>query len=93
MKPLSKDNVIQTYRFYAPLYDRLFGAVLEPGRRALMRKICSLQPSRVLEVGVGTGLTLNRYPANATIIGIDISEEMLDVARRRATFNVNVLNF
>jgi phosphatidylethanolamine/phosphatidyl-N-methylethanolamine N-methyltransferase len=80
----SKDNVIRTYRFYAPFYDWLFGATLEPGRRALMKRISALQPSTVLEIGVGTGLTLHRYPATAAVTGIDISEEMLDIARRRA---------
>ena len=43
MKPISIDNVIHTYRFYAPLYDRLFGAVFEPGRRALSQAVNALR--------------------------------------------------
>lgn len=84
MKPISQDNVIRTYRFYAPLYDLLFGAVLEPGRRALTETVNSVMPASVLEVGVGTGLTLERYPASSSIVGIDISQEMLEIARQRA---------
>lgn len=84
MNPISVDNVVDTYRFYAPLYDRLFGAVLEPGRRALTDAVCAMRPTSILEVGVGTGLTLERYPESASIVGIDISHEMLDIARERA---------
>ena len=84
MNPISVDNVVDTYRFYAPLYDRLFGAVLEPGRRALTEAVCAMRPTSILEVGVGTGLTLERYPASASVLGIDISKEMLEIARERA---------
>lgn len=84
MEPVSVDNVVNTYRFYAPLYDRLFGAVFEPGRRALAAAATSLNPGSLLEVGVGTGLTLGRYPVGCEIVGIDVSNEMLDIARLRA---------
>lgn len=40
---------------------------------------------RVLEVGVGTGATLRHYPAGIELVGIDLSPEMLDLARRRAS--------
>ena len=85
MNPISVDNVVDTYRFYAPLYDRLFGAVLEPGRRALTNAICAIRPPSILEVGVGTGLTLCKYPATSSVVGIDISNDMLDIARERAS--------
>lgn len=84
MNPISVDNVVSTYRFYAPLYDSLFGAVLEPGRRALTEAVNAIKPASILEVGVGTGLTLARYPASASVVGIDISDEMLNIARERA---------
>jgi phosphatidylethanolamine/phosphatidyl-N-methylethanolamine N-methyltransferase len=84
MKPLSSQDVVRTYRFYAPLYDHLFGAILEPGRSAMTRRVAQLAPGSVLEVGVGTGLTLLRYPAKASVTGVDISPEMLARARARA---------
>lgn len=84
MNPISVDNVVDTYRFYAPLYDRLFGAVLEHGRRALTAAVSAMRPTSILEVGVGTGLTLERYPDSASVVGIDISKEMLEIARERA---------
>lgn len=84
MANLSTDSVVQTYRRYAPLYDRLFGAVLEPGRIQLAAAVNRLAPSTILEVGVGTGLLLPRYPERAQVVGIDISADMLSIARRRA---------
>src|SRR6478672_667831 len=84
MKQVSVDNVVSTYRFYAPLYDRVFGTIFEPGRRALAEAACSIRPNSLLEVGVGTGLTLSQYPGSAEIVGIDVSSDMLDIARWRA---------
>ncbi len=81
---ISREHVLRAYRRYAPRYDRLFGAVLDPGRRALSNAVAGLQPASVLEVGVGTGLTLPGYPSSTKVVGIDISPEMLALARARA---------
>ena len=62
MDAISSDHVIRTYRFYAPVYDWVFGAILEPGRRALAESVRRLSPASLLEVGVGTGLMLGQYP-------------------------------
>jgi len=80
---LSRKQVEQSYRRYAPVYDLLFGAVLGPGRLAMRQLVARLAPERILEVGVGTGLALSHYPVQAKISGIDVSEEMLAVARQR----------
>lgn len=81
---ISRASVQRAYRAYAPFYDWLFGAVYEDGRRALGRAVAALAPRTVLEVGVGTGLTLRQYPRTAAVTGIDLSEEMIEIARRRA---------
>ena len=72
------------YDRLAPLYDRVYGRVLEPGRKAMARAAAALAPASVLEVGVGTGLTLAGYPTGARVVGIDLSAQMLERARRRA---------
>lgn len=77
-------SVVDAYARFAPLYDKLFGAVLEPGRRAMTQAARALDPASVLEVGVGTGLTLHGYPARARVVGIDVSQQMLQQAQRRA---------
>jgi len=82
---ITQSDVKKTYNFYAPIYDFLFGSILEPGRRALCKETHLLQPGNILEIGVGTGLLLDKYPTQSHITGIDISDEMLNIAKQRAT--------
>ena len=82
--PTMQIEAVKTaYRRYAGVYDAVFGPVLQPGRKAVMQALGLRPGERVLEVGVGTGLSLPLYPPDVTITGIDISREMLDKARRR----------
>lgn len=84
MTQITIDNVINTYKFYAPLYDYIFGSVFEPGRHALANVVKEQAPSSILEIGVGTGLMLEYYPVKTKIVGVDISSDMLDIAKDRA---------
>jgi phosphatidylethanolamine/phosphatidyl-N-methylethanolamine N-methyltransferase len=84
------------YRRDANVYDALFGPVLQPGRKAVMGALECRPGERVLEVGVGTGLSLPLYPPYVRVTGIDLSREMLDKARvrvrRRELTNVEGLH-
>lgn len=84
MTEISSQNVVLTYRRYAPFYDLLFGAVLGPGRKRMAKTVTAINPGTVLEVGVGTGLALPHYPQQARIVGIDLSPEMLIRAQAQA---------
>jgi phosphatidylethanolamine/phosphatidyl-N-methylethanolamine N-methyltransferase len=77
------ESVKAAYRRYAGVYDAVFGPVLQPGRKAVLQALRLRSGERVLEVGVGTGLSLPLYPRDVTITGIDVSSEMLEKARRR----------
>jgi phosphatidylethanolamine/phosphatidyl-N-methylethanolamine N-methyltransferase len=79
------------YRRYAPVYDTLFGPVLQPGRHAVVQALHCRPGERVLEVGVGTGLSLPLYPRDVRVTGIDLSSEMLEKAKRRVA-RVNLRN-
>jgi phosphatidylethanolamine/phosphatidyl-N-methylethanolamine N-methyltransferase len=70
------DSVRHAYRRWAPVYDLTFGMVAEAGRKDAVR-IINQRRGRVLEVGVGTGLSLPCYGRHLTITGIDLSPEML----------------
>jgi phosphatidylethanolamine/phosphatidyl-N-methylethanolamine N-methyltransferase len=77
------EAVKAAYRRYASVYDAMFGPVLQPGRKAVLQALELRPGERVLEVGVGTGLSLPLYPRDVRITGIDVSREMLEKARRR----------
>ena len=59
---MQNQAVKAAYRRYAPVYDALFGPVLQPGRKAVIDALGCRAGERVLEVGVGTGLSLPLYP-------------------------------
>ena len=75
--------IITAYRRYARSYDRFFGRILDPGRKLVVEKMCCLPGEKVLEVGVGTGLSLPYYPDQTSVVGIDVSPHMLARANRR----------
>jgi phosphatidylethanolamine/phosphatidyl-N-methylethanolamine N-methyltransferase len=77
------EAVKAAYRRYARIYDMVFGAVLQPGRKAVLDALKLKPGDRVLEVGVGTGISLPLYPRDVRITGIDISREMLERATAR----------
>lgn len=77
------ESVKAAYRRYARIYDGIFGPMLQPGRKALLKALACKPGERVLEVGVGTGLALPMYPPEVRVTGIDVSREMLERARER----------
>ena len=78
------DSVRHAYRRWAPVYDFTFGIVAEAGRKHAVQ-IINRRKGRVLEVGVGTGLSLPCYGSQLTITGIDLSPDMLAKARDKVT--------
>lgn len=75
-------TVEQAYDRWAPVYDFVFGGVFRKGRKAAIQATGRVG-GRVLEVGVGTGISLPQYAPHLRIFGTDISEAMLRKARRR----------
>jgi phosphatidylethanolamine/phosphatidyl-N-methylethanolamine N-methyltransferase len=77
-------DTIRTYRLFSGSYDIVFGPVFHPGRKDAVRIANDRPGQRILEVGVGTGLSLPHFRPDSRVTGIDVSEEMLAQARRRA---------
>jgi phosphatidylethanolamine/phosphatidyl-N-methylethanolamine N-methyltransferase len=82
-KTLSIAAVREAYKRWAPVYDSTFGMIANRGRRKAVELINQRRGGRVLEVGVGTGLSLPHYAPYLKIFGVDISPDMLDKARER----------
>ncbi len=76
-------DTIRTYRLFSGSYDVVFGPVFHPGRKEAVRIANDRPGQRILEVGVGTGLSLPHFRRDSQVTGVDISEEMLAKARRR----------
>jgi phosphatidylethanolamine/phosphatidyl-N-methylethanolamine N-methyltransferase len=81
---LDKDTIAKAYARWAPVYDLVFGAVFERGRHAAIAAAERIG-GRILEVGVGTGISLPDYSRTNRVCGVDISEPMLRKAQQRVT--------
>ena len=83
---IDKSSVERAYARWAPVYDLVFGAVFDAGRRAAIEaaeQVCGPGGGRILEVGVGTGISLPDYTRKNKLVGIDLSEPMLRRAHER----------
>jgi phosphatidylethanolamine/phosphatidyl-N-methylethanolamine N-methyltransferase len=79
---LDKDTVAKAYARWAPVYDLVFGSVFERGRKASIAAAERIG-GRILEVGVGTGLSLPEYRWTNRLTGVDLSAPMLRKAKAR----------
>ena len=67
----------KTYDLWSKIYDGTFGRLLRSRQLRALEQLQIRPGDRVLDMGVGTGMTLPHYPDHATIIGIDLSNGML----------------
>jgi phosphatidylethanolamine/phosphatidyl-N-methylethanolamine N-methyltransferase len=72
----------KAYARWAPVYDVVYDKLTEPAARAAVDAAMACGP-KVLEAGVGTGLSLGYYPAHAEVYGVDLSEDMLRRAQAK----------
>jgi phosphatidylethanolamine/phosphatidyl-N-methylethanolamine N-methyltransferase len=79
---LDKAGIAKAYARWAPIYDLVFGAVFARGRKASIAAAERIG-GRILEVGVGTGLSLPDYSGSNRLIGVDLSAPMLRKAKAR----------
>lgn len=86
--------VQSAYKRYAAFYDYTFGKLLAPGRELAVNLInATAEPqAKILEVGVGTGLSLPGYRKDLKITGVDVSREMLNKAQQRVQQFANDLD-
>lgn len=73
----------RAYQRLSHIYDFAFGGLLDEGRRKAVAEMQLRPGQRVLEIGIGTGLTLPLYPPICRIVGLDLSVPMLAQAQER----------
>jgi phosphatidylethanolamine/phosphatidyl-N-methylethanolamine N-methyltransferase len=80
---VSVEYVEKVYNRYSSFYDLIFGRIFESGREKAP-ELLQLHPGmRLLEVGIGTGLSIPQLPRFCTVTGVDLSQKMLDEAEKR----------
>src|SRR5439155_11555581 len=82
MAELDQDTITRAYARWAPIYDLVFGAVFARGRKASIAAAERIG-GRILDVGIGTGISLTDYARGNRIVGVDYSEPMLRKAKAR----------
>ena len=81
-RDIDRAGVAKAYGRWAPVYDLVFGKVFDQGRQSTIAVADSIG-GRILDVGVGTGLSLSDYARTTKLCGVDISEPMLRKAQER----------
>ena len=80
---MDQNSIIKSYKRVSSFYDLTFGQVFRPGQKAIIKKMDCVESDNVLEIGIGTGSSLQYYPKETKVVGIDISPDMLEVAKKR----------
>ena len=79
---LKQDTLNKAYARWAPVYDKVFGKVFDSGRKASIAEAERIG-GFILDVGIGTGISLLDFSRTNRIVGVDISEPMLRRAHQR----------
>ena len=82
LQKLDENDVRRAYRRWAPVYDTVFGKLIDAGVKQAAARANEFA-GKLLEVGVGTGLALPHYGSHLKVTGIDLSTDMLALARKR----------
>jgi phosphatidylethanolamine/phosphatidyl-N-methylethanolamine N-methyltransferase len=80
---MQESSTRSIYDFHSMFYDATFGKLV---RRRIARAISHMNiapGARVLDLGIGTGASLDFYPRHANIVGIDLSGGMLRECRKK----------
>jgi phosphatidylethanolamine/phosphatidyl-N-methylethanolamine N-methyltransferase len=71
------------YYELSPLYDLIFRRVFYPRIARVIASLAIPPGARVLELGVGTGLSLSAYPSHCDVVGVDLAPDMLEKAQEK----------
>lgn len=84
---METEEIKKIYSSYSSIYDLIFKRFFYPRQRYVIESL-NIQPQqRLLDVGVGTGLTLDLYPRHCNVTGIDLSADMLRKAGKKVKTN------
>lgn len=80
---MDPERISRVYSIYSSFYDIIFGKIFQRSRIAAIHLLDINPGEKILEIGVGTGLSLPLYPSHCNVVGIDLSERMLEKGERK----------
>jgi phosphatidylethanolamine/phosphatidyl-N-methylethanolamine N-methyltransferase len=80
---MNQEEVKSIYSKYSFIYDRMFSHFFFPRIKMGLNRSGFRKGDRIIEVGVGTGLSLPLYPRDCRVVGIDLTKKMLDKAQEK----------
>lgn len=80
---MSEPATQQVYDGWSGFYDATFGRLVHKRQVRAVRELRPAPGDRVLDLGVGTGMSLRDYPDNITVVGLDLSAGMLAKAQQK----------
>lgn len=81
------ESIKKIYAGYSSVYDALFKRFFYPRIKHAITYMDIKPGDRILDVGVGTGLSLSVFPRYCSVVGIDLSTEMLRKAKQKIDDN------
>ncbi len=86
-KDLRNPHESKIYSEFSHLYEKIFSPFFEKRIHAVIKSLNIPPGAKVLEVGIGTGLSMSAYPAHCEVTGVDLAADMLDKAQEKADEN------
>jgi phosphatidylethanolamine/phosphatidyl-N-methylethanolamine N-methyltransferase len=87
MRSIARAHESKLYNEFSHIYDRIFGRVFGQRIQGVIQSLNIPPGARVLEVGVGTGISLDAYPKHCQVVGIDLAPDMLEIAQDKVNRN------
>ncbi|MDH5637499.1 MAG: class I SAM-dependent methyltransferase [Nitrospinota bacterium] len=80
---METESIKKIYHAYSGVYDFIFKSFFHPRQKRALNDVMFKPGDRILDVGVGTGLSLPLYPGHCDVVGVDLSASMLAQAKRK----------
>ncbi|MBI5888848.1 MAG: methyltransferase domain-containing protein [Deltaproteobacteria bacterium] len=84
---MEQEKIKKIYAAYSNVYDAIFKRIFYPRIKHAIAVMDIKPGERILDVGVGTGISLGAFPKHCRVVGIDLSTEMLMKAKKKVVKN------